>query len=65
MLDLLGIMEVLESMLEYLGSWDFWLYVFWLSVAVGLGGSVGHGFYKLLTSVLDTIAKNLVNLKFK
>lgn len=65
MLELLGIIEVMESMIEYLGSWDFWLYVFWLSVAVGLGCSIGHSFYKLLTSVLDTIAKNLVDLKFK
>lgn len=65
MLDLLNIMKAFENMIEYLGSWDFWWYVFWLSVAVGLGCSVGHGINKLLTSVLESVAKNLTNLRFK
>lgn len=61
MLELLGVIEAMESMLEYLGSWDFWFYTLWLSTAVGFGLCMGVRFFFILDSILDSLSK----LRFK
>ena len=45
----------------YLSSWDFWFYIYWLSIAIGWGLSIGVGLFFLIVSLIIAI----FNLDFK
>ena len=47
--------------MDYFSSWDFWFYLYWLSIAIGWGLSIGVSLF-FLTGIL-IIA--LFNLDFK
>ena len=47
--------------MDYFSSWDFWFYVFWISIAIGWGVSTGVGIFFLIGKLIDS----LFSLKFK
>lgn len=47
--------------MEYFNSFEFWVYLVWISAAVGLGLCIGVYTFYILTSIFDSLSK----LKFK
>ena len=41
----------------YLSSWDFWFYLYWLSIAIGWGLSMGVGLFFLTGSLIIALFK--------
>ena len=50
-----------NNYMGYLSSWDFWFYIYWLSIAIGWGLSIGVGLFFLIVSLIIAI----FNLDFK
>ena len=52
-------------MTEYFNSFEFWLYVMWVSSAVGFGLVLGGFLYLGIIAMVDKLVERLINLKFK
>lgn len=52
-------------MTEYFNSFEFWLYVMWVSSAVGFGLVLGGFLYLGVIAIVDKLVERLINLKFK
>ena len=52
-------------MTEYFNSFEFWVYVAWISSAVGFGLVLGGFLYLGVMAILDKLIERLMNLKFK
>jgi len=52
-------------MTEYFNSFEFWLYVMWVSSAVGFGLVLGGFLYLGIIAIVDKLVERLINLKFK
>lgn len=51
--------------MEYFNSFEFWVYVMWVSSAVGFGLVLGGFLYLGVMAILDKFIERLMNLKFK
>lgn len=51
--------------MEYFNSIDFWVYVMWVSSAVGFGFTLGALLFVSVCVLADKLIERLVNLKFK
>lgn len=52
-------------MTEYFNSFEFWVYVAWISSAVGFGLVLGGFLYLGIVVILDKLVERLMSLKFK
>ena len=51
--------------MEYFNSFEFWMYVMWVSSAVGVGLVLGGFLYLGVVAIVDKLVERLINLKFK
>lgn len=51
--------------MEYFNSFEFWVYVMWVSSAVSFGLTLGYFLYNGVMDLADILLERLVNFKFK
>lgn len=49
----------------YFNSFEFWMYIMWVSSAMGFGLILGVFLYLGVMAIVDVLIERLMNLKFK